>query len=264
MKVSAAKPAVGGGIWMGDMTAALPTNASAALSAAFKTLGYVSEDGVTRAISRDNTVVHAWGGDPVAVLSNNKTETFQFKLIEADNLDVLGLTFGEASGALATGITVKSKADISAPHRFVISTILADNIHQRICIPEGVVSEIGEMVYRDNEVIGFDVTITAMADSAGITAYEYMQTIDPVAPPAIELNRHSVSIAVGETFALDANVIPVGQTVTWGSSDSEKASVSGGTVTGAAAGNCIITASITVDGVTYNDTCTVIVTGSGT
>lgn len=176
-KASAAKPQVGGGIWFAPSGSTLPTDASTALNSAFESLGYVSEDGVSRNISRDTNVVHAWGGDPVAVLTKGKTETFKFKLIEPSNTDVLGLTFGEASGALETGITVKSKADISTPHAYVISTILADNVHQRIAIPEGVITDIGEITYKDDDVIGFELTITAIADSNGNTAYEYQQTI---------------------------------------------------------------------------------------
>lgn len=80
---------------------------------------------------------------------------------------------------------------------------------------------------------------------------------DPI--PSIELNAQSGTVAVGSTLALTAATIPSNATVTWSSSDTDKATVSGGTVTGAAAGFAIITASITQDGVTYNDTCTVVV-----
>ena len=179
MKVSAAKPGVGGAIWTAPAGTTLPTDASTALNEAFASLGYVSEEGVKRNIGRDSTVIHAWGGDPVAVLSTKKTETFKWKLIEATNIDVLGLTFGEATGTLAEGITVKSKADISTPRSFVVSTILADNVHQRMVIPSGVVTDIGEISYVDNAVIGFELTITAIADADGNTAYEYLKTITP-------------------------------------------------------------------------------------
>ena len=177
MKASAAKPGVGGGIWYAPAGTALPTDASTALANTYVALGYVSEDGVARNISRDTNVVHAWGGDVVAVLSNSKTETFKYKLIEPGNVDALGLTFGEATGTLSDGITVKSKADISTPHVYVISTILADNVHQRIVIPSGIITEIGEIQYKDNDIIGFELTITAMSDSSGNTAYEYQKTI---------------------------------------------------------------------------------------
>lgn len=176
-KASAAKPGVGGGIWTAPKGSTLPTDASTALDTTFKSLGYVSDAGVQRNISRNSNVIHAWGGDPVAVLSNNKVETFKFKLIEPSNVDVLGLTFGEAAGDITAGITVKSKADISTPRAFCISTIMADDVHQRIVIPEGVLTDIGEIVYVDNDVVGFDLTITAMADADGNTAYEYQKTV---------------------------------------------------------------------------------------
>ena len=174
---SAAKPGVGGGIWYAPIGTTLPTDASTALNASFVALGYVSDSGVARSISRSNTVVNAWGGDVVAVLTKGKTETFKFRLIEPSNVDVLGLTFGEASGTLANGITVKSKTDISTPHEFVISTIMADDVHQRIVIPKGVITDVGEVDYKDDDVVGFELTVTAMPDANGVTAYEYQKTI---------------------------------------------------------------------------------------
>ena len=81
--------------------------------------------------------------------------------------------------------------------------------------------------------------------------------------PSVTLSKNYISIVKNTTYDLTANVIPAGTTVTWASADTSKATVSGGTVTaGSSAGNTIITASITVDGVTYNDTCTVVVTNS--
>lgn len=77
--------------------------------------------------------------------------------------------------------------------------------------------------------------------------------------PSIVLDRHSMTIAVDEEVQLNAQVVPAGQTITWTSSASGKASVTAGTVKGLTEGTTIITASITVDGVSYTDTCTVIV-----
>ena len=78
--------------------------------------------------------------------------------------------------------------------------------------------------------------------------------------PSILLNKHSVTIPANGTYQLTATVVPSGTSVTWTSSATAKASVnSSGLVTAASAGTTIITAAITVDGVTYNDTCTVIV-----
>lgn len=80
------------------------------------------------------------------------------------------------------------------------------------------------------------------------------------ANPEIQLDQHSATVAAGGTVALHGYRFPVDAEITWSSSDTDVATVADGTVTGVAAGNCIITAAITVEGVTYNDTCTVIVT----
>lgn len=78
--------------------------------------------------------------------------------------------------------------------------------------------------------------------------------------PSVKLNNHYVTVPDEETVTLTASTTPSGQTVTWSSESTTVATVSGGVVTGKSAGNTIITAAITVDGVTVNDTCTVVVT----
>lgn len=59
----------------------------------------------------------------------------------------------------------------------------------------------------------------------------------------IEIAGTASTVAVEGTLALTATSIPDGATVTWASSDTTKATVSNGTVTGVAAGNVTITAS---------------------
>lgn len=66
--------------------------------------------------------------------------------------------------------------------------------------------------------------------------------ISATANPTLSLNKSTATIAVGEKVQLTAAVNPVGTTVTWSSSDSTKASVSNGEVTGVAAGTATITA----------------------
>lgn len=78
--------------------------------------------------------------------------------------------------------------------------------------------------------------------------------------PEILLEKHSATVEVSDTITLNVlRKIPSTATVTWSSSATGKADVSGGVVTGVAAGSAIITASITDSGVTYSDTCTVVV-----
>ena len=77
---------------------------------------------------------------------------------------------------------------------------------------------------------------------------------------SIELNAHAVTIKVGDTVTLGVTKYPADAVVTFSSASTSVAEVtSGGVVSAVGTGNTIINASITVDGVTYTDTCTVIV-----
>ena len=77
--------------------------------------------------------------------------------------------------------------------------------------------------------------------------------------PENHLNKHSVTVAINGKVQLTATTKNYSGDVTWNTGSGTIATVSGGEVTGKAAGNTIITASISDGGVTYNDTCTVIV-----
>lgn len=80
------------------------------------------------------------------------------------------------------------------------------------------------------------------------------------AAPGITLDKSKATIKVGDTLTLNTTTYPATSTVTWASNDTNVATVSGGVVTGVAAGYAVITASITESNVTYTEICTVTVT----
>lgn len=89
----------------------------------------------------------------------------------------------------------------------------------------------------------------------------YVKGSDDTPVPSVLIDMKSVSLEVDDTTTLVATTVPANTSVTWTSSDTDKATVSSaGLVTAKAVGSVIITASITVNSVTYSDTCTVIVT----
>ena len=78
--------------------------------------------------------------------------------------------------------------------------------------------------------------------------------------PYVDIQPKVINIGTTDTFDLSTAVAPSGQAVSYESSDTGVATVSSaGKIAAVAAGDCIITASITVDGVDYTDTVTVIV-----
>ena len=178
--VSLGKPKIGGAVFNAPLGSTLPTDATTALAEAFVCLGYVSEDGLTNSNSPETDQIKAWGGDTVLVTQSEKQDTFQFKLLEVLDPNVLKAVYGggNVSGTLASGITVRANAAEVEASAWVFELVLTNNAVKRIVIPNAKISEIGDIVYKDDEAIGYEITLNALpGDSAfgGDTHKEYIK-----------------------------------------------------------------------------------------
>lgn len=175
--VSAGKPALNGAVYRAASGTTAPTDATTALSADFKCLGYCGEDGLVNSNSPSTTDIKAWGGDTVLTIQEEKTDTFQVTLLEVLNTDVLKAVYGSTnvSGTLSTGVTITANAKEAEEGVWAVDMLLNSNTVKRIVIPKGKITEIGDITYSDSDPIGYEVTITALPDTSGNTHYEYIK-----------------------------------------------------------------------------------------
>ena len=175
MNVTQAMPKVTGAVSAAPAGTTLPTDATTALPATFKSLGYISDSGLTNSVSIESASQKAWGGDVVLASETGRTDTFKLQFLETMNADVLKAVYGDSnvSGTLETGLTVKANGLDKTEKVYVFDMILRGGYVKRIVVPQGMITAMGDVVYKDSEATVYDLTITGTPDTDGQTHYEY-------------------------------------------------------------------------------------------
>lgn len=175
--VSAATPGVSGAIYRAPLGTSLPSDATTTLGAGYVELGYVSEDGLVNTNSPETENIKDWGGTDVLNVLTEKTDEWQCTLIEVLNVNVLKAIYGanNVSGTLATGITVTANTDEQEEAIWVVDMVMRNGVLKRVVIPNGKISELGDITYKRDEAVGYEITLTGLADTYGNTHYEYIE-----------------------------------------------------------------------------------------
>jgi hypothetical protein len=173
--VGVGKPRLTGSVFRAPLGTTTPTDATSELDSDFKSMGYSSEDGLTNSNERESEEIKAWGGQVVASPQTSVKDTFKLTLIEVLNGDVLEAVYGDnsVSGDLTTGLALAVGMDEPDPSVWVFDMVVNRTL-KRVVLPNAKVTELGDIVYKDDEVIGYEVTLTALPDTNGKSHYEYM------------------------------------------------------------------------------------------
>ena len=172
--VSAGKPKVAGAVYRAPKGTTLPTDATTALASAFVDMGYVSGDGITNSNSPSSEKIKDWGGQVVLVVKSEQPDTFKIKFIEALNPNVLQTVYGSSNVTISTNkISVVVNGADPGEYVYAIDMVMTGGALKRIVIPCGALSALADIVYRNNEAVGYEVTLDALPDSSGNNHYEY-------------------------------------------------------------------------------------------
>jgi len=176
MSTNAANALVGvtGAAYSAPAGTTLPTDNTTALAAAFVDLGYISDAGVIEKQATSTTQIKAWqNGDTVREVQTDHTLTYQFAMIET-KVDSLKAFYGDDKVTTGTGSNWTAEISGEQGNRGEWVFEVIDGTHTiRIVVPDGQVTAKGDVVYKSDTVLTYDVTITCYPDASGNKAYIY-------------------------------------------------------------------------------------------
>lgn len=166
--------AVTGAVYVAPTGTTGPTTSSSALDAGFVDLGYVSADGITENIDRTTNQIRAWqNGSLVREVTSEGTYSVDMTFIET-NEAVLELYYGTTNSSGEFNIDPTSTGGRQS---FVIDVVDGSSV-ERIYIPAGEITSVGTRTLASGEAVGYQVTITAYADTGSTSFTKWFSTLE--------------------------------------------------------------------------------------
>lgn len=157
---------------------ALPASITATIDPAFKDSGYVSEDGLTLTPERSTEQVRDWSGSVVRELLTEFAAKLAWSHLETneqslknymgdDNVTVTAATATE--GRRITALLRSSEL----PRKPWVFKMKDGDARVLIVVPDGQVSETGEVSFVKSSAVTWPVTLTTYPDASGVNVYIY-------------------------------------------------------------------------------------------
>lgn len=176
--VSAGKGVKGGYIFSAPVGTELPTDIETPLDAAFKCLGFISEDGYVESVSEDSSDIVDMNGDLMDSTSSNRVESAQVTFAEI-KAETLKRQYGEDNVTDEDGvITVKHNSDSHPTFPYVLELVLKNGRCWRKVVPQGQSSELDDLTIASSELCQRPITIKYLTDEDGNTCYDYIQSTE--------------------------------------------------------------------------------------
>ena len=163
--VSYGKFLSGGYFFLAPAGTALPTDNTTTLNAAFLNMGFLGDDGVNFSDSSSTENAYDANGDSIATSQGEieKTFTVTFREIKKDSLSVL---YGSDNVTDANGtIKVIDKGPNATTYVGVFEIRLKDGRKWRRIVPQCQPGELGDQAIVYNELVGREITMTALLDA---------------------------------------------------------------------------------------------------
>lgn len=175
--VAFAKGGVSGTMYRAPKGTPLPTDATTPLPDAWKSVGYIGEDGLTFSEDTDTTSINEMSGNAVKTMVSSYSETVQFVMIETNEHSLKerygdkNVTWDDAKHAYSFAHRIPDGE--GCPH--VIEIMKTNGYVERTVIPDGAPSEFGDIQLHGSDGVGYDETMAMNASAliGGATAVTY-------------------------------------------------------------------------------------------
>lgn len=164
-----------GGGWVATLGTASPADPAIQPVAPWLPLGALSEDGLVQGFDEDTQTYTPWGYTaPIRTSITSSLRTFSVTAWETGRTTVQSLQYriDVADLTPTTGLTTFAETASPVPDRRSFWFIVIDGEFQRgFYVPEGEITERSDVTHKQDEVAGFEWTITAYPDADGNTVY---------------------------------------------------------------------------------------------
>jgi hypothetical protein len=172
---------VTGSVMSAPKGSTLPTDAATPPDVAFVDSGYITEDGCTLADAQTWNDIKDWGGDTVRKIKSASDVTLATSFLEI-NADSAKAAFGDANVTDTAG-KIEIRLTTSEPGRKAwLVNMLDGEKPLRIVIPDGQVTDRGDMTFTRQGAVTLPVTIAAAPDADGVAVYIYAEPAPVVGP----------------------------------------------------------------------------------
>lgn len=168
-----------GGGWCTDLGAAVPevpTDHTTQPDAAFLPLGAISEEGLTYGFDEDSQEFLAWG-QLTAYRSQitRSLRTFQCTLWETNRAICKSVMFRKTIAEVTPDseglFSFEETATPTPDRRSWIFDVIDGPTMERFYVPVGEITDRDDVEFTSEEVAGYNVTITAYADTNNVSVY---------------------------------------------------------------------------------------------
>lgn len=142
----------------------------------WKPLGAISEDGLTNGWDEESQTFTPWGlTSPFRTQITQSVRTFGLTVWETSRLAVMSLQYRLDEAEFTPdgdGLTKFAETASPTPDRRAFWFLVVDGDNYRgFYVPQGEINDRGDVSYKQDEMSGFEWTITTYPDAAGNTVY---------------------------------------------------------------------------------------------